>query len=414
MKMHGNKATLRWAAIAFAAGLAAVSCDLNGTREDPDPVINVKTNPLASSAGEMFISVNAVGPWTIESDSEWLSVEPSEGTGSNEAVVLSFQANDEEDARTANLTIKAGGKSSLKAIVQDGRKSSGGGIVPPVVDPEGHLYIDAGRFPTAGPKWLELPATSASDGLEFFYHFMTISGKVRRNYSYYWDYKNLVAPWVAYPLNRGLISSGTRSNKWGMDPLLNRNEQPVIFSAYRGGYTRGHQIPSADRYQYDANVATFYGTNMTPQNFDFNGEVWADLEDRVRGWAKSSDTLYVVTGCDIKGSTEKAYDNDGKAVTVPVGYWKAVLRYSKGSTIGVSGSDYNACAVYLDHYMNPYTPITTVLGNAGMFMSIDDLENKLGIDLFVNLESIVGKSVADQVEAQNPRNLSWWTSTTGY
>ena len=414
MKMHGNKAILRWATVAIAVSLAAVSCDLNGTKDDPNPTIEVKTNPLANTAGEMCISVSAVGPWTIVSDSDWLSVEPSEGTGSYEAVVLSFQANEEEEARTAHLTITAGGKSSLKSIVPSGHKSSGGGIVPPVVDPEGHLYVDAGRFPTADPKWLELPATSASDGLEFFYHFMTINRKVRRNYSYYWDYKNLVAPWVAYPLNTRLIDSGNRTNKWGLDPLLNRDEQPVVFSAYRGGYTRGHQIPSADRYQYDANVATFYGTNMTPQDYDFNSEVWADLEGRVRGWAKSSDTLYVVTGCDIKGSTAKAYDNDGKAVTVPVGYWKAVLRYSKGSTIGVSGSDYNAAAVYMSHSLDPYTSITSVLKDSGMFMSIDALESKLGIDLFVNLESIVGKSVADAVEAQNPSGVSWWTATTGY
>ena len=413
MNMHGNKATLRWAVLALTVSLAAVSCDLNGTKEDPRPAIAIKTNPLESSSGEMFITVNAIGEWTIKSDSDWLSVEPSEGTGTNEAVVLSYQSNDEDTERQARLVISSAAGESMKLIIQKGRKNTpGGGVIPPVIDPDGHLSVDAGRFPTAGPKWLELPGTSASDGLEFFYHFMYMSGKVRRNYSYYWDYKNLVAPWVAYPLNKGLISSGTRSNKWGLDPLLGRDEQPVIFAAYKGGYTRGHQIPSADRLQYDANVETFYGTNMTPQDFDFNTEIWAELEGRVRGWAKNSDTLYVVTGCDIKGSTNKAYDNDGKAVTVPVGYWKAVLRYSKGSTIGVAGSDYNASAVYLDHYINPYRAFDDVLKDTKIFMSIDELETKLGIDLFVNLESVVGKSVADQVEAQKPTTLAWWRSTT--
>ena len=35
-------------------------------------------------------------------------------------------------------------------------------------------------------------------------------------------------------------------------------------------------------------------------------------------------------------------------------------------------------------------------------MSIDALEQKLGIDLFVNLPDQVGKSVADQIEAEDP------------
>ena len=41
-------------------------------------------------------------------------------------------------------------------------------------------------------------------------------------------------------------------------------------------------------------------------------------------------------------------------------------------------------------------------------LSIDALEQKLGIDLFVNLPDKVGKSVADQIEAEDPQKISWW------
>ena len=37
-------------------------------------------------------------------------------------------------------------------------------------------------------------------------------------------------------------------------------------------------------------------------------------------------------------------------------------------------------------------------------MSIDELEKKLGIDFFVNLEKKVGKDAAAAIEAANPSN----------
>jgi endonuclease G len=141
---------------------------------------------------------------------------------------------------------------------------------------------------------------------------------------------------------------------------------------------------------------------MTPQIQDnFNGGIWAGLESQVRTWAKNSDTLYVVTGCVTEGSTYYALDNNGKKVTVPTGYYKAVLRYSKSTTLGFSG--YMACAVYLDH--KEYSAGTV---SSSYSMSIDDLEKKLGLDLFVNLPDAIGQANADKVEAQEPSTVSWW------
>ena len=41
-------------------------------------------------------------------------------------------------------------------------------------------------------------------------------------------------------------------------------------------------------------------------------------------------------------------------------------------------------------------------------MSVDALEAKLGMDFFANLPKAVGGSVADQIEAQDPKTVSWW------
>ena len=87
---------------------------------------------------------------------------------------------------------------------------------------------------------------------------------------------------------------------WDYDPLVPRDEQPTLFHGYDGGYDRGHQLPSADR--YTDNPSTFYFTNMTPQLGSLNQKIWANFEVQVRAWARACDTLYVVTGCVLEGS----------------------------------------------------------------------------------------------------------------
>ena len=41
-------------------------------------------------------------------------------------------------------------------------------------------------------------------------------------------------------------------------------------------------------------------------------------------------------------------------------------------------------------------------------MSIDNLETKLGLDLFPNLITIAGKDISDKVEAEDPTKVSYW------
>ena len=265
-------------------------------------------------------------------------------------------------------------------------------------DPEPE--INGGSYTRKG--WMELPETRPDDGLNIFWHNMTVGSYTGRNYSFYWDYTKLVSHWVAYPLNNGLRASGSRSDAWGLDPLLPASRQPVVTSTFRGGWARGHQLPSADRLSYNANVQTFYGTNMTPQNYNFNGEIWARLEERVRGWAGRSDTLYVVTGCVVDGKVSYTTDIEGKQVAIPNAYYKAVLSYSKSAS---ENGGYRGCAVYLEHTHNPSE---TVARNHSSVMSIKELEAKTGVNFFVNLPAAIGDAAAAAVEAENPNSVNWW------
>ena len=243
--------------------------------------------------------------------------------------------------------------------------------------------------------WLELPATSDADGRDLLIHDFPDGG---RSYSAYWDHAHLVASWVAYPLHAGNIGTGSRmaESHFPMDPLLEPEQQPYLSKSYQpsGSYNRGHQIPSADRLDWRVNLETFFSTNMTPQDGELNSGAWEALERKVRDWARhaDTDTLYVVSGCSVAGSTATVEDNAGKKVTVPTGYYKALLRLDK--TGGYSGA-----AFWLDNKPDRSGSI-----RKEMSMSIDALEEKLGIDLFVNLPD----AVQERVEAQDPAGEAWW------
>lgn len=385
--------------------LALSSCGSGGKEDVLPPTVEVKTTMIEAEGRSQYIYVKASSSWKITLTSvdggapvDWIIAAPSSGSG-NTDVTLSVAANESEQERSAVLTVENSAGKASKTISQKGKKSE---IKP---DPD----------PTPEPKpnetgWLELPSVPA--GTDFFTHSMTIGSVKTRNYSFIWDYDNLVAPWVAYPLCVWNMSGKAgRTDAWALDPLLPANKQPVLTRGFSEGnagwFARGHQIASADRQtSYSSNAMTFYGTNMTPQiNKGFNADIWANLEGKVRGWARDSDTLYVVTGCVIDykdGETVKyAVDNYGKKVTVPTAYYKVVLRYMKNSTVGYSG--YSACAVWLDHKV-----YSTKTIDSSYSMSVDDLEKRLNIDFFVNLPAKVGEETTARIEAEEPKDVAWW------
>lgn len=365
---------------------------------------------LDAGGGAIFIRVKAEGDWSLHlmEGKDWALLGTVSGRGDRNNVMLSFPKNPEETPRRVTMELRCGKESAFLALTQ-----AAGSPVPPV-DPDVPTPPDPPTptppatygTPTAAPHWLELPATSADDGLSFFSHDCTIGGKNMRNYSYYWDFDARVSHWVAYPLCNVYMGSSGRSDAWGYDPLMPASMQQDVSGGYQGTgrYDRGHQLPSADRTaSYSLNATTFYGVNMTPQNNTLNTGIWATLEGKVRDWAKQSDTLYVVTGCVVEGSTSYALDRSGHHVTVPTAYFKALLRYQKNSTIGHAG--YMAAGFWYDHY--EYSQGGKSFGK-GQSMSLDELEAKLGYKFFVNLQELVGAETVAAIKSEKPADVSWW------
>ena len=393
MRPFSNLISLVAVAALIALSLTLFSC----TREEKTvdkvtPEISLPKSSVESKAGSQFIGVTAGKAWTLEivyegEQSGWAELNPTSGNGPVSNVKFRYSQNDDTaNPRSLKIILKsAAGKAEASFTQYNKGWANVGGY--------------GAKIATQG--WLELPATSADDGKEFFTHYMTVGSREMRNYSYYYSFSDFDAVWVAYPLNTSLIGSYLgRTDDWAYDPLLPQSCQQNVISTYGTGYTRGHQIPSADRQGTEArNAATFYATNMTPQDYDFNSGIWAALEGSVRTLAKLSDTLYVVTGA-VLGS-RKTRDRDGHSITVPDAYFKALLFYGAGYG---RFNNYSAAGIYMPHE-------STLSGSPGDFaMSIDELERKTGIQFFVNLPKKVGDETTNKLKAQAPNWLpsSWY------
>ena len=382
--------------------------------EQEDITVYLKYTEVDGKRGTQWVNVLTMSDtqqWTLTLTDEegnpvtWATVDPPTGTGTMRSVTITWEQNESEGPRTVVIHAVSAGHESQEAMVQNASSggSGSGSSFPSKITPD-KVY-----------GWLELPATN-DPNLYFISHESTTS-KAYRNYSYYWDVENMVARWMAYPLNKASIGSGSRTNEWGLDPKLPRDAQPLLTSGYKstsstgesdGGtqfYQRGHQVPSADRLAYADNVQTFYGTNITPQLGELNEQIWANLEQYVRNKSYQFDTLYVVTGCVVDGSTKFAWDNDypRKKVTVPVAYYKVLLGFDKTRSIGISAQTqgYTGVAFYLEHREYPDNDYIKCA------MTIDELEKKLGMDFYVNLPAEVGSTLADKVEST--KDTYWWT-----
>lgn len=295
-----------------------------------------------------------------------------------------------EDYKYSTLGIKAGDIITIVA-----QKTTYQGIIETK-----NAYFEnrkEGRYPgysaaKASSSWLELPHTDGEDSFDYLCHLMDNGS---RNYSIYYSKANRLASWVAYPLYSN--SQSSRSNAYAFDPLIGEQDQPSLKSSYQDRkhdgeeFVRGHMVPSAER-SGRSNLDVFLSTNIMPQSTELNAGVWADMESMARNWTKKCDTLYVVVGTDVRNARYKVKDTRDLEIVVPSGIYRAFLSYRKGN-------GYRAMAVYFNNSKSDAKAAVK-----SKCLSVDELEKKLGIDLFANLPDDIEK----EVEAQNPIEDSWW------
>lgn len=252
------------------------------------------------------------------------------------------------------------------------------GTQPPTTD-EGEI-IDGDKTLT------EIPKLKGGNNNYFVTHYA--SGVP--NFSLEYDVNLRHARWVAFSFDATTSQKNTgRSDAWSWDPKI-----PAKYEVDRSwfyGYDRGHIAASSDRvYSKEANKQTFYYTNMSPQVSRFNQGIWNNLEQRVQAWGRDNgfrDVLFVVKGGTIReGEYSKKING---IMPVPKYYWMALLAKKKDGS-------FHSIAFWLENRSYDGS-FTRWLDYA---LSIDELEQKTGIDFFHNLPD----STENQVEAENPRN----------
>lgn len=132
------------------------------------------------------------------------------------------------------------------------------------------------------------------------------------------------AEWVAYLLKKEHLTYDDRKRPYFIEDPKVRTKS-ADWRNYKGsGYDRGHLCPAGDRrFSKQAYNETFYTSNITPQDRDFNAGVWNRLEQQIRQWAKKYGTLFVVTGGVLEDGLEEIGEED---VDVPRYYYKVIAR----------------------------------------------------------------------------------------
>lgn len=226
-------------------------------------------------------------------------------------------------------------------------------------------------------------------------------------YSLEWDNAKIANRWTCYQLHQGNSMSTTdRHDDFKSDPEVAVSSMPADYKS--SGFSRGHLCPSADRLcSVEQNKQTFFLTNMQPQYQSHNGGLWGRLEELVRDYATNDnqtnshcDTLYIVKAATI---TDKVNINNSEVdgieqwkcndrLIIPKYFYMALLHYNKAT------DTYHALGFWTEHKDEKQQ-----VENLSLYaISIDELEQRTGIDFFCNLPD----AIENDVEAK--LDLNFW------
>ncbi len=207
--------------------------------------------------------------------------------------------------------------------------------------------------------------------LDFNYLPSSTTGQIVHHSSYSLSYneKHEQAEWVAYSLaKKDITYTNFKRPFFIQDPKV-KTKSADWRNYKKSGYDRGHLCPAGDRkYSKKVFTETFYTSNISPQKHDFNAGVWNRLEQKVRYWSKKYNYVYIITGGILPKNAKKSIGKE--KVTIPDAFYKIILDYTK--------PEIKAIAFLIPHKESKQPLYEFVI-------SIDELEQKTGIDFFPKL-----------------------------
>jgi endonuclease G, mitochondrial len=202
--------------------------------------------------------------------------------------------------------------------------------------------------------------------------------------SYLEDYEQ--AEWVAYELVKGRYATQDFERPYFIeDPKVKTGS--ADWKNYRkSGYDKGHLCPAGDmKFSRAAFDETFFTSNISPQNREFNSGVWNRLEQKVRYWSNKYNGMYVVTGGVLEDGLETIGFED---VAVPEYFYKILVSKVKGQykMIGFLMSNEDSQKALYE-----------------FVVSVDEIEQKTGIDFFPKLDD------ATENQLERSSNYKEWS-----
>jgi len=179
------------------------------------------------------------------------------------------------------------------------------------------------------------------------------------------------AEWVAYELKKEYLKNGNYKRPYFIEDPSVTTGSADWRNYKKSGYDKGHLCPAGDM-EFDENAYndTFYTSNISPQNHDFNSGIWNRLEQKTRYWASKYNDVYVVTGGILKDS-DKTIGTE--KVSVPEYFYKIIL--------AKIGKEHKAIA-----FLVPNEDSNKSLYD--FMVPIETLEKMTGIDFFPNLKNL--------------------------
>lgn len=229
-------------------------------------------------------------------------------------------------------------------------------------------------------------STQFNRDLNFFLPKSSKSQIVKHSYfTLSYNEKAEQAEWVAYELKKDYVVNNDFKRPYFIeDPKV--STQSADWKNYKNsGYDKGHLCPAADmEFDLEAFNDTFYTSNISPQNHDFNSGIWNRLEQKMRFWAVKNNGLIIVTGGVLKGSSKII---GSEKVLVPQSFYKIALSHSNGN--------YKMIAFLIPNEKSS-KPIYDYV------VSVDKIESLTGIDFFPQMDDSIENVLEKNV------NLSSW------
>lgn len=217
--------------------------------------------------------------------------------------------------------------------------------------------------PITYPYKLEIP--KSTNCKEIIYH---------QFYSLCYNEYNEQASWVAYKLTKDMIIKKAKRNKRFNEDKQVKTKSASSLDYKNSGYDRGHLCPAADMsFSEEAMKETFYMSNISPQNKEFNRGIWKQLEENVRKWVNRDKVLYIVTGTIFLNNNN--FIGIKNRVGVPDLFYKAIL--------DITPPEYKVIGFIIPNKKDNFKEIQDYV------VTIDFIEKVTNLDLFYKLNDSI-------------------------